>query len=121
VDGMGPVETAVRGDVAGLGFLTGMRPSLAECAYVLAATLDHGAGARLADVARELRDTLKVLGEAEDDDGLADALASLSAAVGNTPEPVKADAGPAGSADSGDAGDPAAPVAKARGGRRPRD
>ncbi|WP_433233746.1 hypothetical protein [Actinomadura nitritigenes] len=59
----GPIETAVRGDIARLGELTGIQPSLAATAASLARTLDTGEGAQRAMLARELRETLRALAE----------------------------------------------------------
>lgn len=86
---MGPVETAVRGDVAELGDLSGIEPSLAEMAFTLAGRIDSAATGEcetcgeavaqddklLPQLNRELRQTLAQLLEgraADDDDDLGD-------------------------------------------------
>jgi hypothetical protein len=71
----GPVETAVRSDIAGLGELTGVQPSLAATATTLAHALDCGDGNR-AMLARELRETVQALVDANKAD---DAAARLAA------------------------------------------
>lgn len=81
---MGPVETAVRGDVEQLGDLAGVEPSLSELAYSLARRIDTAATGQcetcgedvpaedklLPQLTRELRQTLAQLleGRAPDDD-----------------------------------------------------
>jgi hypothetical protein len=50
----GPVERQVREDIAALGPLTGIRPSIAEIAYALARVLDSGDVTAPAAIAREL-------------------------------------------------------------------
>lgn len=92
----GPVEAAVRADIARLGDLDGIRPSLAEIAYSLARYLDSTADAeparrggppprdQTAAVAKELRSTLADLTAGEADDlraGQARILHLLSAPV----------------------------------------
>ncbi|HEU4753634.1 MAG TPA: hypothetical protein VFU47_11045 [Armatimonadota bacterium] len=90
---MGPLETAVRGDVDALGLASSTSRSLAELAYNLARKLDDGAGMATAAVAKELRETLKDMAEqAGDDDGkeLLDRLsrpAGLSAPVRDPAKP----------------------------------
>jgi hypothetical protein len=77
----GALESTVRFDVRELGRLTGgVQRSLAEAAYVLARSLDEGAGMSAAAINRELRATLDdlVKGAAGDDD---DDLAGLATAV----------------------------------------
>ncbi|MGE5502450.1 MAG: hypothetical protein ACM3W4_11050 [Ignavibacteriales bacterium] len=86
---MGPVETAVRGDVEQLGDLAGVEPSLSEMAYTLARRIDAAATGEcetcgeavaqddklLPQLNRELRATLAQLLEgraADDDDDLGD-------------------------------------------------
>lgn len=93
----GPIEQQVRNDIAGLGDLTGVGPSLAELAYRLAQSLDSSEkleGRELAPVAAQLRETLKTIAEAvgEPDDPAITGLSSpvygrggslLPPAVGN--------------------------------------
>jgi hypothetical protein len=86
---MGPVETAVRGDVEVLGDLAGLEPSLSEMAYTLARRIDAAATGEcetcgeavaqddklLPQLNRELRATLAQLLEGravDDDDDLGD-------------------------------------------------
>jgi hypothetical protein len=67
----GPIEAATRLD------LNGADSALAETAYALARTLDDGAGANTAAVARELRLTLAELatdGPADEKDDVVDQL-----------------------------------------------
>ncbi|MDT0306860.1 hypothetical protein RM780_07770 [Streptomyces sp. DSM 44917] len=69
----GPVESAVREDIEQLGDLVGVEPSLSEMAYTLAREIDAGGGEdgrQLAQLTRELRQTLTQLleGRADDDD-----------------------------------------------------
>lgn len=59
----GPVEQAVRGDIAQLGELTGVQPSLAATAVTLARTLDWEDPKQHPMAARELRETLRLLSE----------------------------------------------------------
>jgi len=76
----GPVESAVRDDIAEMGDLTGVEPSLAATAYQLAKAMDGGEDPRqLPALAKELRSTLKVLsdGRVEDED---DEFADLASA-----------------------------------------
>lgn len=74
----GPVERAVRDDVAEMGDLAGVEPSLSEMAYTLAREIDAGGGEdgkQLPALNRELRQTLAQLLEgraADDDDDLGD-------------------------------------------------
>lgn len=74
----GAVESAVRADVAELGDLVGVEPSLAEMAFTLAREMDEGGGEdgkQMASLNRELRQTLAQLLEgraADDDDDLGD-------------------------------------------------
>jgi hypothetical protein len=77
--GMGPVETAVRGDVEQLGDLVGVEPSLSEMAFTLAREIDAAGGEggrqQLPQLNRELRQTLAQLLEGravDDDDDLGD-------------------------------------------------
>ncbi len=81
----GPVEAKTREDVAALVTAHPMGESLAEAAYVLARTLDDGAGLSTAAVGRELRAYLTELASmgVEDDDLDAD----LSAP--DMPSPVR--------------------------------
>lgn len=61
---MGPIETAVRGDVAALGELLGTEKTLAELAYRVAQELDDGGGPegrQMAALSRELRLALQQL------------------------------------------------------------
>ncbi|MET8297408.1 hypothetical protein ABZW02_25620 [Streptomyces sp. NPDC005180] len=76
---MGPVEKAVREDVEALGDLAGVEPSLTELAYRLAGEIDQlpsEDNKLLANLSRELRQTLAQLLEGraadDDDDGLGD-------------------------------------------------
>ncbi|HEU4751526.1 MAG TPA: hypothetical protein VFU47_00360 [Armatimonadota bacterium] len=90
---MGPLETAVRGDVDALGLVSPTARSMAELAFNMARKLDDGAGMATAAVAKELRDTLNQMAEqAGDDDGkeLLDRLsrpAGLSAPVRDSTKP----------------------------------
>ncbi len=80
---MGPVESAVRADLAGVDLPDG-RAGLAEAAYALAAKLDADAGLATAAVARELRATMVSLVKDEDDtpqDALAELIGRLSTPV----------------------------------------
>lgn len=76
VPGCGPVEQAVRGDIARLGELTGVQPSLAATAITLARTLDVEEPKQRPMAARELRETLRTLSEAN---AAEDAAARLAA------------------------------------------
>ncbi len=63
---MGPVETAVRNDIADLGELLGMEQSLAELAYRVAEEIDQGGGEggkQMSALSRELRLTLQQLSD----------------------------------------------------------
>ncbi|MDX3101739.1 hypothetical protein [Nonomuraea angiospora] len=84
---LGPVETAVRGDVDALDVSGAMARSLAASAFNLARKLDGDAGMATAAVARELRETLKALAEAAGDDDGSDLVAELSPQVGDAPQP----------------------------------
>jgi hypothetical protein len=96
----GPVETAVRRDVALLAAQNvGLQRSLAEMTYALAGQLDEvrwlgtaSAGLAAAAVAKELRATLDALvGVGDDSDRTAEILAQLAApvssAVGDAAQP----------------------------------
>ncbi len=77
---IGAVEQAVRGDVDALDLAGPLCRSFAETAFNLARKLDNDAGMATAAVARELRETLRVLREASgDDDGTAELVSELSA------------------------------------------
>jgi hypothetical protein len=84
-DVAGPVETAVRADVASLVTAHPMGDAIAEMAFTLARTLDAGAGLAVAAVNRELRANLLELARLGVDDGddLGD---ELSAPVRNEEE-----------------------------------
>jgi hypothetical protein len=87
-DETGPVERAVREDVDQMDLTGPLCRSYAESAFNLARKLDSDAGMATAAVARELRETLRVLQEASgDDDGTAQLVAELSAPVGHGPAP----------------------------------
>jgi hypothetical protein len=88
-DGVGcDVERTVRADLRGLGELTGVRPTLAATAITLARQLDAGGGMATAAIARELRETLRALTEASEDDDAATRLAAeLSTPVGDAEGP----------------------------------
>ncbi|MEU0808656.1 hypothetical protein [Streptomyces sp. NPDC005970] len=61
---MGPIETAVRADVAALGELLGTEKTLAELSYRVARELDFGGGPegrQMAALSRELRLALQQL------------------------------------------------------------
>lgn len=64
----GPVEAAARAAVDELGELDGAEAALAEAAYVLARTLDEGAGMAAAAVAKQYHALLSALWEARDDE-----------------------------------------------------
>jgi hypothetical protein len=115
----GPVETATRVDIAGLGTLGGIQGSLAETAYRLARTLDEGAGLATAAVARELRATLLAVREVGDVRNVgADLSAELSTPLDDPADPPEAHARRAGGAGGGDVGHPTDAVAAARRRRR---
>ncbi len=92
-DSYGPVESKVRADVAALVTVHPMGEGLAEAAFVLARTLDEGAGMAVAAVARELRSYLEDLaGTVVDDDDDFDAL--LSTPVRDAEDSGAGDVGP---------------------------
>lgn len=92
----GPVESAVRQDVALLSAQNvGVQRSLAQTAFTLAGQLDcarglttASAGMAAAALAKELRATLDALiGVGDDSDRTAEILAQLSAPVGDPTQP----------------------------------
>ncbi len=84
---IGDAEREIRAAVECLDLSGVFGRSLAEVAFNLARKLDRDAGMATAAVARELRETLKVLQEASgDDDGTAELLAELSTPVVNAPQ-----------------------------------
>lgn len=107
----GRIEEQVREDIARLGDLPSIGPSLAELAYRLANALDSSdklEGRELAPVAAQLLKTLEAIAAlvGDDDDPAIQGLASpvyggggtsLPAPVGNAPEDGEGDAGAAGS------------------------
>lgn len=62
---MGPIEAAVRRDIAAMGELIGTENTLAELAYRVAQEVDEGAseGRQMAALSRELRLALQQLNE----------------------------------------------------------
>jgi hypothetical protein len=84
----GATETAVRADLKRLPLADdGPTLSLCETAYLLARTLDAGAGLSTAAVSRELRATLAALmipKETDGDSPLDELIAALSAPMGDT-------------------------------------
>ncbi|SET43135.1 hypothetical protein [Nonomuraea wenchangensis] len=82
----GPIETAVRREIAEIGLEGKMTDSYAEICYNLARTLDNGAGYVAAAVAKELRETLQMIEEASGDDNSADLFTRLAA---HMPSPVR--------------------------------
>ncbi|GIH27625.1 hypothetical protein Aph01nite_59350 [Acrocarpospora phusangensis] len=85
-DDHGPVESAVRKDLAEIGLEAVMSDSYAEICFNLARKLDNGAGMAQAAVAKELRETLKAIEEAAGDNASSDLFARLAASV---PTPVR--------------------------------
>lgn len=84
---MGPLERTVRADIDALDLVGPLARSYAETAYNLARKLDGDAGMASAAVARELRETLKILAEAAGDDDESGLIAGLSTPVGDTTPP----------------------------------
>jgi hypothetical protein len=82
---IGPLENAVRSDIAALGLASPTAASLAELAYTLARKLDAGAGMATAAVAKELRETLTQMAE----EAGADDSAALLAQLAGMPAPVR--------------------------------
>lgn len=79
----GSVETAVRGDIADLGDLVGIEPTLAATAFQLAKAIDDGGGEdgrQLPALTKELRLTLKQLTDGRSEGGDDDDLGDLAAA-----------------------------------------
>jgi hypothetical protein len=107
-DGPGPVEEAIRRDLAQLGRLdTGVRSTLSQMVLKMARSYDRYEGADLAKLARlnqELRQTLMVLTTEANSDGDGEQAAHLSTPVWHAAEPGAADAGPAGGGGGGEAG-----------------
>lgn len=81
----GPLESAVRRNLAEIGLETSLSESYAEICYNLARNLDNGAGMASAAIAKELRETLQTIEEAAGD-GDDELLARFSAAM---PAPVR--------------------------------
>jgi hypothetical protein len=93
-DGAGPIESAVRTEIAALGDLPSPGATLAELAYRLSAAMDSSQrleGRELAPVAAQLRETLKTLWEVAGNDDDDPAIAGLGrplvvpAPLGNGP------------------------------------
>lgn len=106
----GSIERQVRDDIAALGELPGITPSLAQLAYRLADALDSSSkleGRELAPVAAQLLKTLQAIHEAvgDDDDPAISGLSTPVHGGGGTSLPAAVgDAPPAGAAESGAAG-----------------
>lgn len=58
---MGPIEMAIRLDIAAMGELLGTENTLAELAYRVAREIDDGGGPQTAALSRELRLSLQQL------------------------------------------------------------
>jgi hypothetical protein len=83
-DEAGPVEQAVRRDAEQMDLTGPLCRSYSESAFNLARKLDNDAGMATAAVARELRETLRVLQEASgDDDGTGELVSELSPPMGH--------------------------------------
>lgn len=104
----GPVESAIKRDLAQLGRLdTGVRATLAQMVLKMARAYDRYEGADLAKLARlnqELRQTLAALTAEVSDDGDGEEAAHLSTPVWDPAEPGPADAGAEGGRGGGAAG-----------------
>ena len=84
------IEDRVRSDIAGLGVLTGVQPSLAEVAYALAKRLDAITSSPgnwktgtdpTAMIAKQLVEVMEKLAPGGENDALANAYAEFTAAL----------------------------------------
>lgn len=82
----GPIETRVRNDILRMTLRGATVQSLCEIAYNLAKKLDFDAGMATAAVSKELRETLRLIVEAaENDDDRNDLLSDISTPQLSTP------------------------------------